>query len=127
MKKTFCTQVGPKALGPYSTAASDGNTVYLSGMLGLVPADGKLAQGGVEAEAAQAIANIKAVLEEMGLSMANILKTTIFLTDIADFGKVNALYADAFGPDYPARSCFQVAALPAGAHVEIECIAACEL
>ena len=124
MKKTFCTQKGPKAIGPYSTCAVDGDTVYLSGMLGTVPDTGKLAEGGIEAQTAQALANIKTVLSELGLTPADVLKTTVFLTDMADFPKVNTLYADVFGPDYPARSCFTVAGLPAGGLVEIECIAA---
>lgn len=121
MKKTFFTQVGPKAIGPYCTAVITGDTVYMSGMLGIDPAVGKLAEGGVEAEAKQSLANIKAVLAEMGMSPANVVKTTVFLADLADFACVNALYADVFGPDYPARSCVQVAALPSGAKVEIEC------
>ncbi len=122
MKQTFLTNKGPKAIGPYSTAVIAGNTVYMSGMLGIDPAIGKLAEGGVEAEAKQSLANIVAVLEEMGMTPANVVKTTVFLTNLGDFGCVNALYADVFGPDYPARSCVQVAALPSGAKVEIECI-----
>ncbi|MBQ3222943.1 MAG: reactive intermediate/imine deaminase [Clostridia bacterium] len=127
MKKTFFTQVGPKAIGPYCTAIITEDTVYMSGMLGIDPAIGKLAEGGVEAEAKQSLANIKAVLAEMGLTPANVVKTTVFLADLGDFACVNALYADVFGPDYPARSCVQVAALPSGARVEIECIAVKEI
>jgi len=127
MKKTFFTQVGPKAIGPYCTATITGDTVFMSGMLGIDPAIGKLAEGGVEAEAKQSLANIKAVLAEMGMSPANVVKTTVFLADLGDFACVNALYADVFGPDYPARSCVQVAALPSGARVEIECIAVKEI
>ena len=124
MKKCFLTQKGPKAIGPYSTAVVNGATVYLSGMLPVVPETGKLAEGDATAQARQAFENMKVVLEEMGLSMANILKTTVFLKDLGDFAAINAVYADYFGPDYPARSCFQVAALPMGALIEVEAIAA---
>lgn len=122
MKKCFCTQKGPKAIGPYSTASIAGGMCYLSGMLGIVPEQGALIEGGVEAQARQAMQNIQTVLEEMQLSMAKVLKTTVFLADLGDFGKVNAIYADFFGPDYPARSCVEVSRLPMGALVEIECI-----
>ena len=121
MKKPFLTQNGPKAIGPYSTAVISGDTVYMSGMLGIDPATGKLAEGGVEAQAKQSLTNIQTVLTEMGLTPANVVKTTVFLKDLGDFACVNALYAEVFGPDYPARSCVQVAALPSGALVEIEC------
>ena len=120
-KQIIHTESAPKAIGPYSTAVVTENTVYMSGMLGIDPAIGKLAEGGVEAEARQALANIKVVLEEMGLTPAHVVKTTVFLADLGDFACVNALYADVFGPEYPARSCVQVAALPSGAKVEIEC------
>lgn len=122
MKQTFFSQKGPKAIGPYATANIAGSTIYLSGMLGIDPQTGKLAPGGVEAEAKQSLANIQTVLGEMGLTTAHVVKTTVFLADLADFSCVNALYAEVFGPDYPARSCVQVAALPSGARVEIECI-----
>lgn len=124
MKKCFLTQKGPKAIGPYSTAVVNGTTVYLSGMLPVVPETDKLAEGDATAQARQAFENMKVVLEEMGLSMAHILKTTVFLKDLGDFAAINAVYADYFGPDYPARSCFQVAALPMGALIEVEAIAA---
>lgn len=122
MKNCFCTQKGPKAIGPYSTASIAGGVCYLSGMIGIVPEQGALIEGGVEAQARQAMRNIQTVLEEMELSMARVLKTTVFLADLGDFAKVNAIYADFFGPDYPARSCVEVSRLPMGALVEIECI-----
>lgn len=122
MKKCFLTQKGPKAIGPYSTANIIGNTCFMSGMLGVNPETGKLAEG-IEAQALQAMTNVKTVLEEMGLSTANVVKTTVFLADLNDFAKVNTIYADFFGPDYPARSCVQVARLPMDALVEIEAIA----
>ena len=123
MKKCFLTQKGPKAIGPYSTATICGNTCFMSGMLGVNPETGKLAEGGIEAQALQAMKNVCTVLEEMGLSAASVLKTTVFLADLNDFAAVNAIYADFFGPDYPSRSCVQVARLPMDALVEIEAIA----
>jgi 2-iminobutanoate/2-iminopropanoate deaminase len=123
VKKVFLTEQGPKAVGPYSTAAIQGETVYLSGMLPVDPDTGKLAEG-IDAQARKALDNIKTVLKEMGLSMANVLKATVFLTDLADFSKVNTIYAQYFEKPYPARSCVQVAALPLGALIEIEVIAA---
>ena len=125
MKKCFLTQKGPKAIGPYSTANIVGNICFMSGMLGVNPETGKLAEG-IEGQALQAMTNVKTVLEEMGLTTANVAKTTVFLADLNDFAKVNAIYADFFGPDYPARSCVQVARLPMDALVEIEAIASVE-
>lgn len=127
MKKVFKTTLGPKAAGPYSTCVFNGNTVYISGMTGTVPATNKLAEGGIEGETKQVLANIKTVLGEIGLTPAHVLKTTVFLADINDFAFINGLYGEVFGPDYPARSCFQVANLPGGAKIEIECIATTEL
>ena len=124
MKQCFLTQRGPRAIGPYSTAVIAGGVCYLSGMIPVDPATGSLASGGIEEQARQVFENMKAVLEEMDLSMADILKTTVFLTDLNDFGAVNEIYAAYFGPDYPARSCVQVSALPKGARIEVEAIAA---
>lgn len=126
MKKCFLTEKGPRAIGPYSTATVYGGVCYLSGMLGVVPAEGKVAEGGVEAQARQAMRNMGVVLEEMGLDFSAVLKTTVFLADLNDFAKVNAVYAEFFGPDYPARSCVEVARLPMDALVEIEAIVAAE-
>ena len=126
MKKCFLTRKGPRAIGPYSTANIAGSCCYLSGMLGVNPKTGKLAEGGIEAQARQAMENVRTVLEEMDLNTGAVLKTTVFLADLNDFGKVNAIYADFFGPDYPARSCVQVARLPMDALVEIEAIASVE-
>ncbi len=120
MKKCFCTQKGPKAVGPYSTAVIAGDTVYLSGMLPLDPAANKIVEGGIEAQAVRAFENIRVVLQEMGLGMENVVKVSVFMTDLKDFAAVNAIYKDCFGPDYPARSCVQVAALPMGAQIEVE-------
>ena len=123
MKKCFFTEKGPKAIGPYCTATVSGSVVFLSGMLGIDPATGKLVEGGVEAQARQSMQNICTVLEELGLSAKAVLKTTVFLSDLNDFGKVNAIYGNFFGPDYPSRSCVEVARLPMDALVEIEAIA----
>ncbi len=123
MKSIICSKNAPAALGPYSQAVKAGNTLYLSGQLGINPATGELAQG-VEAQTRQALENLKAVLSEAGAAPANVCKTTVFLTDINDFQAVNAIYAETFGTEPPARSCVQIAALPKGACVEIELIAA---
>lgn len=123
MKKCFLTQKGPKAIGPYSTLTRAGGVCYVSGMLGVNPETGKLAEG-VEAQARQAFDNLRTVLEEIGLNTDAICKTTVFLQDLNDFAAVNTIYAEYFDPDYPARSCVQVAKLPMGGAIEIEAIAA---
>ena len=123
MKQCFLTQRGPKAIGPYSTAVMQGGICYLSGMIPVDPATGKLASAEVTGQARQVFENIKTVLEEMDFSMAYILKTTVFLTDLGSFKAVNEIYAQYFGPDYPARSCVQVSALPMGAQIEVEVVA----
>ena len=123
MKTILNTSAAPKAIGPYSQAVGTEALLYTSGQLGIDPATGKLVDG-VEAQAQQAMRNLGAILEARGLSYANIIKTTIFLASMADFAAVNAVYAGYFSGDFPARSCVQVAALPLGGLVEIECIAA---
>ena len=123
MKTILNTAAAPKAIGPYSQAVGTEALLYTSGQLGIDPATGKLAEG-VEAQAQQAMRNLGAILDARGLSYANIIKTTIFLANMADFAAVNAVYAGYFSGDFPARSCVQVAALPLGGLVEIECIAA---
>lgn len=126
MKECYLTKNGPKAIGPYSSAVRAGNNVYLSGMLGIVPEKAALAEGGIEAQATQAMENICTVLKEMGLSTENVVKTTVFMADLNDFGKVNTIYATYFNGNYPSRSCVQVAKLPMNALVEIEAIAITE-
>jgi len=127
VKKVFLTERGPKAVGPYSTAVIQGETAYFSGMLPIDPATGKLAEGGAVAQARQALVNLKTVLEEMGLSLTNLLKVSVFLTDLGNFSEVNAVYGEFLEMPYPARSCVQVAALPLGALIEIEAVAATRL
>ena len=116
------TPNAPAALGPYSQAVDTGSTVYCSGQLGLDPATGNLADG-VQAQTHQALKNLQAVLNEAGLSLDNVVKTTVFVQDLADFGTVNEIYGTYFHGGFPARSCVQIAALPKNAHFEIECIA----
>ena len=122
-KVCFKTKLGPVAVGPYSTATLAGETIYLSGMIGIDPAVQKPVEGGTLAQAKQAFENIKTVLGEMGATMNDVLKTTVYLTDIGEFGEVNKLYAEYFGPDYPARTCVEVSRLPLGLSIEVECIA----
>ena len=122
MKRCFLTGRGPKAIGPYSTAVISDGICYLSGMIPVDPATGRLAAEDIGGQARQVFQNIKTVLEELNASMADILKTTVFLTDLGDFGAVNEIYAEWFGPDYPARSCVQVSALPAKARIEVEAV-----
>ena len=116
------TEKDPGAIGTYSQGYTVGGLVFTSGQIPVDPATGKMADT-VEEQAAQSLANLKAILAEAGLSMANVVKTVIFLADINDFAAVNAVYAKAFAEPFPARSCVQVAAIPKGAKLEIECIA----
>lgn len=122
MNQVISAKNAPAALGPYSHAVLAGNTLYLSGQLGLDPASGALPQG-VEAQAKQSLKNIGAVLSAAGMSYADVVKTTVFLADINDFAATNAIYAEYFTGACPARSCVQVAALPKGALIEMEATA----
>lgn len=123
MNKTIATPAAPAAVGPYCQAKLCGNTLYTSGQLGLVPATGKLAEGGIEGQARQALENLGAVLKQAGMDYADVAKTTCFLADIADFAAFNGVYAEFFQGEVPARSCFAVKSLPLGGLVEIECVA----
>lgn len=122
MPSTVHSDHAPKAIGPYAQAVRSGHLVFTSGQLGIDPATGKLCDG-VENQAHAAMRNLGAILAAAGTDYAHILKTTIFLTDLANFAAVNAVYASYFGDAFPARSCFQVSALPMGGLVEIECVA----
>ncbi|MFC2042535.1 RidA family protein [Chloroflexota bacterium] len=117
------TDNAPKALGPYSVATRIGNLVFTAGQLGIDPQSGELVPGGVEAQTRQALTNLKNVLKAADSSLAQVLKTTVFLQDINEFGQMNAVYGEYFNSDFPARSAVQVAALPKGGAVEIESIA----
>jgi len=123
MKEAVYSEKAPAAIGPYSQAIRYGNTVYVSGMLGIEPVSGELCPD-VLAQAEQALCNLESVLAAAGLTTANVLKTTVFLTDMAAFSGVNEIYARHFSAPYPARSCVQVSALPKGGQFEIEVIAA---
>ncbi len=124
MKKIISAKNAPSAIGPYSQAICFGDLMITSGQLGLVPETGEFAEGGVEAQARQSLKNVKAIIEAAGLTMDNVVKTTVFMKDMADFAKVNAIYAEFFTEgNYPARSAVEVAALPKGGLVEIEVIA----
>ncbi|MDF1824624.1 MAG: RidA family protein [Verrucomicrobiales bacterium] len=112
----------PAAVGPYSHAAQVGNLLFCSGQIPLDPETMKIVDGGIEAQTKQVLENIGALLSTVGASFGNVAKCTIFLTDLGDFAVVNGLYEEAFGQHKPARSTIQVAALPLGANVEIECI-----
>jgi 2-iminobutanoate/2-iminopropanoate deaminase len=114
------TPNAPPVAGPYSPAVRAGDWLVLAGQVGFDPASGKLADGGARAEARQALANVEAVLGDCGASWRDVAKTTVFLVDMADFAAVNEVYGTALGGCRPARSTVQVAALPAGARVEIE-------
>jgi 2-iminobutanoate/2-iminopropanoate deaminase len=122
-KKIVQTSNGPKAIGPYSVGVTAGPFLFASGQLGLSPETGTLVEGGVEAETKQALLNLKAILESGDTNLENVVKTTVFLRDINDFAKMNAVYAGFFTENPPARSAVQVAALPKNAAVEIEAIA----
>ena len=121
-RKVISTSQAPAAIGPYSQAIRPGNLLFASGQLGLDPATGNLVEG-IEAQTRQALANLQAVLAAAGGGVANVVKTTIFLADMADFATVNAIYGEVFRHEPPARSTVQVAALPKGGLVEIEVIA----
>ena len=120
MGEVIFTDKVPAAVGPYSQAIKVGNVVYCSGQVPLVPETGLLIEGDIKAQAGQALRNVKAVLDEIGADVTNVVKTTVFILDMEDFGPVNEVYADFFGDHKPARSCVAVAELPKGARVEVE-------
>lgn len=117
------TTNAPAAIGPYSQAISVGELVFVSGQLPIDPATGAFAEGGIKELTRQSLTNMKAILEEAGTSMANVVKTTVFLADMNDFAAMNEVYAEFFAAPFPARSAVVVKTLPKGALVEIECIA----
>lgn len=124
MKKAVHTNNAPAAIGPYSQAVVANGLVFLSGQLPINPETGLFPEGGIKAQTLQSINNIKAILAEEGLTLSDVVKTTVFLADMGDFGEMNAVYADCFEGPFPARSAVAVKDLPKGALVEIECIAA---
>ena len=124
--KVISTKKAPAAIGPYSQAIQVGNLVYTSGQIPIDPSTGAFVEGGIKEQTHQALTNVKAILEEAGLSMSNVVKTTVFMADMGDFADMNAVYAEFFTEPYPARSAVAVKTLPKGALVEIEVVAAIE-
>lgn len=122
MKKIISTDKAPAAIGPYSQAIEVNNMVFTSGVIPINPATGELVTGTIEEQAEQAISNLAALLKESGVSMGNVVKTTVFIKDMNDFGKVNEVYAKYFTEQFPARSCVEVARLPKDVLIEIEAI-----
>jgi 2-iminobutanoate/2-iminopropanoate deaminase len=123
MKQVISTPKAPAAIGPYSQAIRVGNLIYTSGQIPINPATGQFVEGGIKEQTRQSLTNVKAILEEAGTSMANVIKTTVFMADMADFADMNGIYAEFFAEPFPARSAVAVKTLPKGALVEIEVIA----
>lgn len=124
MKEAIATTKAPGAIGPYSQAIRVGNFVYTSGQLPINPATGAFPDGGIVAQTRQSLLNVQAILEEAGLTMANVVKTTVFLADMGDFAAMNGVYSEFFEEPFPARSAVAVKTLPKKALVEIEVVAA---
>ncbi|WP_320176089.1 RidA family protein [Maridesulfovibrio sp.] len=123
MSKTIIdTSNAPAAIGPYSQAVAAGDFLFTSGALPIDPATGKMVEGSIEDRAHQVFKNLRAIAEEAGTSLDNAVKTTVYLADIADFQAVNGVYGEYFNKPFPARSAFQVAALPLGSDIEVEAI-----
>lgn len=122
MKKIIASPSAPKAVGPYSQAVETGGTLYVSGQLPVDGASGKMAEG-IEAQTRQSLTNLGHILAEAGYDFGNVVKTTVLLQHISDFAAMNAVYAEFFTSQMPARICFEVAALPMGALVEIDAVA----
>lgn len=122
--KVINTSKAPKAIGPYSQAIETNGLVITSGQLPIDPATGEFAPGGIKEQTRQSLTNAKAILEEAGISLANVMKTTVFLSDMNDFAAMNEVYAEFFNEPFPARSAIAVKTLPKNALVEVECIAA---
>jgi 2-iminobutanoate/2-iminopropanoate deaminase len=123
MKKAIQTHAAPAAVGPYSQAIEQDGWIFCSGQIGLEAGSGKLVEGGIEAQTRRVLENLREVLDAAGAGLRDVVKTTIFLTDLGDFEIVNRIYSEHFEQPYPARSTVQAPALPRGARVEIEAIA----
>ena len=122
-KKIIATENAPAAVGPYSQAIAAGELVFTAGQIPLDPESGQLVPGDIEAQTHRALQNLQALLQTASSSLAAVMKTTVFMTDLADFKRMNTVYAQYFVSEPPARSTVQVAALPLGAQIEIECVA----
>ena len=125
MKQVISTNQAPGAIGPYSQAIKANGFLFVSGQLPVVPATGQFAEGGVSGQTRQSLENVKAILAAAGCTLDDVVKTTVFIKDMNDFGVVNTAYAEYFTHDCPARACFEVARLPKDALVEIEVVAVC--
>lgn len=123
MREVIATLEAPAAVGPYSQAVAVGNTLYCAGQIPLDPATGEMVAGGVAEQTIRVLENVGGVLRAKGMSYANVVKATVFMTDLSHFSEMNQVYARYFKEPFPARSTIQVAALPRGAQVEIEVIA----
>ena len=123
MKEIIYTSSAPEPIGPYSQAVKFNDLVYVSGQIALNPSNGELNNTSLETETRQVLANMKAILEAANTNFANVIKCSIFLTDMGSFGEVNAIYGEVFADNSPARETVEVSALPKGVRVEISCIA----
>ena len=124
MKKSISSDKAPKAIGPYSQGVEAGGFIFVSGQIPLIPETGEMAEGNVEVQTARVLENLKAILEAAGAKLSDVVKTTVYITDMNDFGKVNGIYGKYFDENPPARVCVEVSSLPKGALVEIDVIAA---
>ena len=124
MKKVISTAKAPQAIGPYSQAIEAGDFIFVSGQIPLIPATGELVEGSVEVQTARVLENLKAILEAAGSSLESVVKTTVYITNMDEFAKVNGIYGQYFQENPPARVCVEVSKLPKGALVEIDVIAA---
>ena len=124
--KAISTSKAPAAIGPYCQAIQVGQLVYTSGQLPINPETGAFPEGGIKEQTRQSLTNVKAILEEVGLSMNHVVKTTVFMADMNDFAEMNSVYSEFFTEPYPARSAVAVKTLPKGALVEIEVVAECK-
>lgn len=122
-KQIINSENAPKAIGPYSHAVLAGNTLYVSGQVPLNPITGDLEMDTIQTQTHQCLKNVKSILAEAGMTLANVVKATVFITDMGDFAAINAVYGEYFTENFPARECVQVAALPRGVNVEISVIA----
>jgi len=122
-REIVSTEKAPKAIGPYSAAVKAGNFVFTAGQLGIDPGSGEFVPGGIEAQTKKALENLSAVLDAAGTTLANVVKTTVFLDDMDDFSDMNGIYGQFFTENFPARSAVQAAKLPKGGLVEIEAVA----
>ena len=123
MNQAISTSGAPGAIGPYSQGVRAGNTIYVSGQLPADPATGALVEGDIQAKTRRALENVRAILQEAGAGMGDVVKVTVYLKDMASFAAMNEAYAEYFSEPYPARAAFAVAELPKDADLEIECVA----